>query len=104
MLRLAMRSPAPAAAALAFSTTWRALVTTCSVMPINSRYLGSCCWLRSAAVMRWIVVDKRSEYSERSGGRGVCFGGGNRGGFGANQIVYGAECGGGSALHRSLND
>src|SRR5438034_5221344 len=50
------------------------------------------------------VVDKRSEYSERSGGRGVCFGGGNRGGFGANQIVYGAECGGGSALHRSLND
>src|SRR2546425_4160588 len=54
--------------------------------------------------LRFIVVDKRSEYSERSGGRGVCFGGGNRGGFGANQIVYGAECGGGSALHRSLND
>src|SRR5438034_11501358 len=59
MPRLAMRSPAPAAAALAFSTTWRALFTTCSVMPINSRYLGSCCWLRSAAVMRWIVCMRR---------------------------------------------
>src|SRR5258708_3634904 len=55
-------------------------------------------------LQRYKVVDKRSEYSERSLGRGVCFGGGNRGGFGANQIVYGAECGGGSALHRSLND